>query len=318
MGVLIIFGKDKKPPILKPITMRKPESLRAGDEVRIVSTARKISREELQPAIDQLNEWGYEATTGKNLFSEHHQFSGTDHQRAADLQDALDDSSVRAIICARGGYGTVRLLDQLDFSSFAKHPKWIAGYSDVTALHNHIHRHFGICTLHSTMPINFSKNTALALNSLQDALTGKKLNYTVPTHAHNRNGEAQGIITGGNLSMLYSLMGSPSQVNTDGKILFIEDLDEYLYHVDRMMVNLKRSGLLSNLKGLILGGLTDMNDNTVPFGKTAIEIVSEHVAEFDYPVCFGFPAGHLDDNRTLIFGQNAKLAVGSSGASFEQ
>lgn len=298
--------------------MRKPEPLQLGDEIRIVSTARKISLEELQPAIDQLNGWGFKTTLAKNIFSEYHQFSGTDHERAADFQDALDDSGVKAIICARGGYGTARILDLLDFSSFVKQPKWIAGYSDVTALHSHIHRQFGICTLHSTMPINFSNNSPEALESLRDALTGKKLNYTIPTHAHNRIGEAEGIITGGNLSMLYSLMASPSQVNTAGKFLFIEDLDEYLYHVDRMMVNLKRSGLLSNLKGLILGGLTDMNDNTVPFGKTAIEIVSEHVAEFNYPVCFGFPAGHLNDNRTIILGENAKLALGNSGASFEQ
>lgn len=318
VGVLIIFDKDKKPVTLKHTTMRKPESLQPGDEIRIVSTARKIALKELQPAIDRLNGWGFKTTLGKNLFSENHQLSGTDAERAADFQDALNDSQVKAIVCARGGYGTVRILDRLDFSTFEQQPKWIAGYSDVTAMHNHIHRHFGICTLHSTMPINFSKNTSLALDSLRNALTGKNLNYTIPEHPHNRFGEAEGIITGGNLSMLYSLMGSPSQVNTDGKILFIEDLDEYLYHVDRMMVNLKRSGLLSNLKGLILGGLTDMNDNTIPFGKTAIEIVSEHVAEFDYPVCFGFPAGHLDDNRTLVLGANAKLAVGNTGASFMQ
>lgn len=298
--------------------MREPAPLKPGDEIRIVATARKITPEELQPALDQLAEWGFTPTTGKHIYAEDRQFAGTDNQRASDLQAALDDPDVRAILCARGGYGSVRIIDRLVFSDFHDNPKWVAGYSDITALHNHIHRHLEICTLHSTMPINFKTNTSGALESLRSALVGGPLRYDVAPHPRNSCGTAQGEITGGNLSMLYSLMGSPSQVETDGKILFIEDLDEYLYHVDRMMINLKRSGVLDNLAGLILGGLTDMNDNTVPFGRTAEEIVAEAVEEYDYPVCFGFPAGHLDDNRTLKLGAKAKLAVGETGASFAQ
>lgn len=296
----------------------KPPALVSGDEIRIVTTARKISREELAPAVKIIESWGMQASFGENLFAEDRQFGGTDTQRTADMQQALDDPQVKAIFCARGGYGSVRIIDGLDFKAFQKSPKWIAGYSDVTAIHNHIYRHFNTCTLHSSMPINFSSNTLAALESLRNAVTGKPLNYQFEAHNFNQTGEAEGIVTGGNLSMLYSLMGSPSQVDTAGKILFIEDLDEYLYHVDRMMINLKRSGLLSNLKGLVLGGLTDMRDNTVPFGRTADEIVSEAIADYDYPVCFGFPAGHLDDNRTLVLGAKAKLTVGKTGVSFEQ
>lgn len=297
--------------------MRKPPILQQGDEIRLVSTARKISREELQPAIEQIEQWGFRPTTARNLFGEDRQFAGTDEQRASDLQSALDDPNVKAILCVRGGYGSVRIIDRIDFSAYAKNPCWIAGYSDVTALHNHVHRHFKTCSLHSSMPVNFPKNSSAALDSLRKALSGEKLHYSIAAHEFNQQGEVEAEITGGNLSMLYSLMGSPTQVDTTGKILFIEDLDEYLYHVDRMMINLKRSGILSGLKGLILGGLTDMRDNTIPFGRTAEEIVREHVAEYDYPICYGFPAGHLDDNRTIILGAKAKLAVGESGASFE-
>lgn len=296
----------------------KPPALSKGDEIRLVTTARKITPEELQPALEIIREWGLKPTTGHNLFAEDRQFGGTDKQRAEDLQNALNDNNVKAILCVRGGYGTVRIIDQLDFSAFQKHPKWVAGYSDVTALHNHLHRHIGACSLHSTMPINFSTNTPQALQSLRDALTGNSIEYDIPAHPKNKNGQVEGILTGGNLSMLYSLMGSSTQVDTTGKILFIEDLDEYLYHVDRMMINLKRSGMIENLKGLILGGLTDMRDNTVPFGRTAEEIVEEAIADYNYPVCFGFPAGHLADNRTLILGAKTKLTVGDSGVSFAQ
>lgn len=296
----------------------KPPALVSGDEIRIVTTARKISPEELAPAVKIIESWGMKVSFGDNLFAEDRQFGGTDAQRTTDLQHALDVPQVKAIFCARGGYGSVRIIDGLDFNAFRKRPKWIAGYSDVTAIHNHIHRHFNTCTLHSSMPINFSSNTPAALDSLRNALMGKPLNYEFEAQNYNREGEAEGVVTGGNLSMLYSLMGSPSQVDTAGKILFIEDLDEYLYHVDRMMINLKRSGVLSNLKGLILGGLTDMRDNAVPFGRTAEEIVSEAIADYDYPVCFGFPAGHLDNNRTLVLGAKAKLTVGKTGVSFEQ
>jgi len=290
--------------------MEKPQALKTGDKVSIISTARKISLEEVQPAINLLTDWGLEVVLGENLFTEDHQFAGTKAQRLADLQQALNNDEIKAVFCARGGYGTVQLIDEIDFSHFKKQPKWIVGYSDITVLHNHINQNFGIATLHATMPINFSTNTAEALQSLKDALFGKTLNYQCASHFYNRLGEAKGDLVGGNLSILYSLTGTASQINTEGKILFLEDLDEYLYHIDRMMQNLKRAGMLHDLKGLLIGGMTDMNDNTVPYGHSAIDIIKNIVAEYDFPVAFGFPAGHLADNRTLIMGAEVTLSVG--------
>lgn len=289
--------------------MEKPQALKTGDKVSIISTARKISLEEVQPAINLLTEWGLEVVLGENLFAEDHQFAGTKVQRLADLQQALNNDEIKAIFCARGGYGTVQLIDEIDFSDLKKQPKWIVGYSDVTVLHNHINQHFGIATLHATMPINFKTNTTEALQSLKDALFGNTLNYQCASHAYNRLGEAKGELVGGNLSILYSLTGTTSQINTEGKILFLEDLDEYLYHIDRMMQNLKRAGMLHGLKGLLIGGMTDMNDNTIPYGYSAIDIIKNIVAEYDFPVAFGFPAGHLADNRTLIMGGEVVLKV---------
>lgn len=295
--------------------MEKPQALKIGDKISIISTARKISLEEVQPAINLLTEWGLEVVLGENLFAEDHQFAGTKVQRLADLQQALNNKEIKAIFCARGGYGTVQLIDEIDFSDFKKHPKWIVGYSDVTVLHNHINQHFGIATLHATMPINFKTNTKAALQSLKDALFGNTLNYQCASHAYNRLGEAKGELVGGNLSILYSLTGTASQINTEGKILFLEDLDEYLYHIDRMMQNLKRAGMLHGLKGLLIGGMTDMNDNTIPYGHSAIDIIKSIVADYDFPVAFGFPAGHLADNRALIMGEEVVLKVEEGGTT---
>lgn len=295
--------------------MEKPQALKIGDKISIISTARKISLEEVQPAINLLTEWGLEVVLGKNLFAEDHQFAGTKVQRLADLQQAINNDEIKAVFCARGGYGTVQLIDEIDFSDFKKHPKWIVGYSDVTVLHNHINQHFGIATLHATMPINFKTNTTEALQSLKDALFGNTLNYQCASHAYNRLGEAKGELVGGNLSILYSLTGTASQINTEGKILFLEDLDEYLYHIDRMMQNLKRAGMLHGLKGLLIGGMTDMNDNTIPYGHSAIDIIKNIVAEYDFPVAFGFPAGHLADNRALIMGEEVVLKVEEGGTT---
>lgn len=292
--------------------MKKPPCLKKGDLIAIISTARKISREEIQPAIDLLKSWELNVFLGKNLFKEDRQFSGTIHERSADLQEALDTPQVKGILCARGGYGTVQLIDQIDFSTFIQHPKWIIGYSDVTVLHNHINENFNIQTLHATMPINFKSNSKESLDSLNKALFGKDLEYTFPTNNLNIYGQAEGILVGGNLSILYSLTGTSSQLNTKGKILFLEDLDEYLYHIDRVMQNLKRANMLSDLAGLVIGGMSDMNDNNIPYGKTAHEIILDHVEEFNYPVCFEFPAGHIADNRTLIMGQKVSLTVDSS------
>lgn len=291
--------------------MQSPPKLKPGDKIAIIATARKISTEEIKPAVEILQKWGFETAFGRNLFRENNQFAGTDKERTEDLQWALDDESINAILCARGGYGTVKIIDKIDFSKFTEKPKWIIGYSDVTVLHSHIHKNFEIETLHATMPINFPKNKEEneSLISLRKALTEEKISYEITPHPLNREGEAEGVLVGGNLSILYSLSGSKSDINTDGKILFIEDLDEYLYHIDRMMMNLKRSGKLANLAGLVVGGMSDMNDNTIPYGKTAVEIIKEAVEEYSYPVCFGFQAGHIADNKALILGRNAKLNV---------
>lgn len=284
-----------------------PAYLKKGDKIGVLACARKISPDEIQPAIDLLNSWGLEVVLSKNLFCVDNQFAGTDEERAEDLQAMLDNTSVKAVISARGGYGTMRIIGKIDFTQFKKNPKWVLGYSDITALLSHINN-IGIETLHATMPINFMKNEE-ATETLRKALFGENLNYTVNAHPLNRKGAAEAELTGGNLSILYALSGSVSDINTKGKILFIEDLDEYLYHIDRMMLNLKRSGKLNDLAGLIVGGMSDMRDNTVPFGKTAEEIIFEAVKEYNYPVCFNFPAGHVDRNLALYFGRKVKLKV---------
>ena len=295
-----------------------PPYLKQGDKIALISTARKISRNELQEAIECIESWGLEVILGENLFNNHHQFSGKDDERTKDLQSMLDNPEVKAILCVRGGYGTVRIIDDIDFSHFLKNPKWLTGFSDITVLHSHINK-LNVASLHSTMPISFSTNTSESIKSLKDALFGKHLSIEIDLHPFNKFGEVKGQIVGGNLSILYSLIGSSSDLNTDGKILFIEDLDEYLYHIDRMMMNLKRSGKLSNLKGLIVGGMTKMNDNAIPFGKDAESIIKDMVSEYNYPVCFGFPAGHIKDNRALKMGVIAELKVDKkSSLNYEQ
>lgn len=297
--------------------MITPPYLSPGDTIAIVATGRKVSAAEMEPAISLLTSWGLKVVTGPNLYSACDQYSGTDEDRASDLQMMLDDKSAKAILCARGGYGTVRIIDRLNFEAFCRNPKWVVGYSDATVLLSHIQGNFGIETLHATMPINFpadgSENEST--RSLHDVLFGNAPSYTLAPAHLNRTGNAEAELAGGNLSILYALNGTQSEVNYDGKILFIEDLDEYLYHIDRMMMTLKRSGKLARLAGLVVGGMTKMNDNTIPFGMTAEEIVAETVAEYDYPVCFGLPAGHLDQNLALIMGRNVMLDVREDSAS---
>ena len=291
--------------------MNSPKILQKSDTVAIVSTARKISLAEIKPAIKLLESWDLKVKIGKTIGLELNQFAGSDEERTNDFQNMLDDEEVKAIWCARGGYGTVRMIDEVEFSEFKKEPKWIIGYSDATVLQSHIHN-LGIESIHATMPINIAKNTLEALNSLKDALFGRQLTYSIKTDELNKHGEAKGELIGGNLSMLYSLLGSETELNTDGKILFIEDLDEYLYHVDRMMQNLRRNGYFNKLKGLLVGSLSEMNDNPIPFGKTAKGIVYDVCKNFDFPICFDFPAGHIDDNRAMIFGRTVQLEVGSN------
>jgi len=292
-----------------------PAYLNTGDKIGIVSTARKISEQEIEIAVNVLWKWGLKPVLGQHLFSEDHQYAGADADRTADLQQMLDDPEIKAILCARGGYGTGRIVDDLSFEKFAQSPKWLVGYSDITVLHSHMHRHLDMETIHGPMAINFADERDLGV--LKDALFGEHLSYDFSGNQLNREGTAKGRLVGGNLSILYSQRSTPSDIETAGKILFIEDLDEYLYHVDRMMMNLKRSGYLSELSGLVVGGMTDMNDNKVPFGKTAQEIVKEAVSAYNYPVCFGFPAGHLDINNALIMGRTVELKVGKEQCTLD-
>ena len=292
-----------------------PERLKKGDKVALVATARRISQEEIAPTIQLLQSWGLEAVVPNELFAVENQMAGDDETRATVMQKMLDDESVKAIWCVRGGYGTVRIIDRLKFGHFARQPKWIIGYSDVTVLHSHIEHNVGIPTLHGTMPINIPEDaTAIpypAIESLKKALFEGQIHITFDSNNKNRIGEAEGVIVGGNLSILYSLCGSPSDIETDGKILFIEDLDEYLYHIDRMIQNLKRNGKLAKLKGLIVGAMSDMHDNSIPFGKSAEEIIQEAVNEYTYPVAFGAPIGHIGtENHALALGTKGKLSVG--------
>lgn len=288
--------------------MITPPYLQPGDTVGIVCTARKITAEELQPAINIIEGWGFKVKLGNTIGLSDNQFGGDDAARTADLQAMLDDKTVKAVFCARGGYGTVRMVDRVNYQEFENKPKWIVGYSDITVLHAKASQ-LNVESLHASMPVNFATNTPGALDSIRKALIGEKINYAFPAHELNRTGTCKGKLVGGNLSVLYSISGSESDIQTEGNILFLEDLDEYLYHIDRMMMQLKRAGKLEKLAGLIIGGMTDMNDNTIPFGKTGIEIIREHVDEYPYPVAFNLPAGHLADNRALIMGREVTLEV---------
>ena len=294
--------------------MTKPSSpkyLKKGDTIGIISTARKISKEEIWTAVQYIESKGYKTLLGKNLFGENNQFSGTIEQRVADFHDMHLNPKVKAILLARGGYGTVQLLPHINQSILQNNPKWIIGYSDVTVLHSYFHQELNQQSLHATMPINFPsyQSNDLPITSLFDALEGGVLEYNIASDKMNIEGQAKGLLVGGNLSILYSLRGTPADLDTNGKILFIEDLDEYLYHIDRMMMNLKLGGKLEHLKALIVGGMSDMNDNTIPFGKTAKQIILDTVREYNYPVLFNFPSGHIKENYALILGRNIHLQV---------
>ncbi len=289
--------------------MIKPLPLHNGDTIGLAAPARKISKKELEIAVEIIENRGYKTLHGAHLFDSDHQFAGSDSSRTEDFQQMILNPDIKAILAVRGGYGSVRIVDQLPLVSLLTQPKWIAGYSDLTVFHNHINN-MGVQTLHSTMPINFSTNTTEALDALFDVLEGKLPNYDFGGLVLNRPGKARGTLVGGNLSVLYSLLGSASFPKMQNSILFLEDLDEYLYHIDRMMMALKRSGFLKNLSGLVVGAMTDMHDNAVPYGKSAEKIIRETVNDYPFPVAFNFPAGHISDNRALIMGGNVELEVG--------
>lgn len=297
-----------------------PPYLKPGDTIGITSPAGYITQQDVQPALLKLNEWGFQVKIGNTIGKRDFTFGGTDEERTQDLQQMLDDPNIKAILCARGGYGIVRIIDQLHFSKFQNQPKWIIGFSDITVLHNHIHHNTGVATIHSKMcnsfPADWSKAEAIqqdSIDSIRQCLTGETMQYAVPISTSNRMGSATGLLVGGNLKTIESLSGSKSDLHTKNKILFVEDTGEYLYSIDRMFWNLERSGKLAHLKGLVIGGFKiKAEDADESFGKTLEQIVLEKVAAYDYPVCFNFPVGHQKHNMALKCGVKHELIVASN------
>lgn len=300
-----------------------PPYLGAGDRIGISCPAGYISREEVQPSVDLMQSWGFEVVIGRTVGARDFTYGGTDEERRADFQQMLDDPSLAAIMCARGGYGAVRIIDLLDFSEFRKNPKWIIGFSDITVFHCHLNSKFRIASLHSKMcnsfPSDWTKAEPIQIEtilSIRQALTGQALRYFAPASKENRSGKAEGILVGGNLSLIETLAGSDSNLDTKGKILFVEDTGEYLYSLDRMFWNLKRTGKLEHLAGLVIGGFKLKPDEPgEEFGKTIVEIVMEKVSEYKYPVCFDFPVGHQRNNFALRCGTLHQLEVSEAGTT---
>ena len=288
--------------------MITPPFLKPGDTVAIVCTARKFSAEEAKPAIELLKSWGLQVRLGNTIGLDNYQLGGTDAERAADFQEMMDDENIKAIWCARGGYGTVRIIDALDFTQFKKRPKWIIGFSDVTVLHSQLHVE-RVATMHAIMPFTVPKAPEEVKETLRKALFGESVSYTFPSKAYDVKGTASGELVGGNISILNSLLGSKSSIDTGGKILFIEDLDEYLYHIDRMMYNLKRNGYFDKVKGIVVGSMSDMHDNEIPFGQNEVQIITAIASEYRIPIVFEFPAGHQVDNRALLLGKQVDFEV---------
>ncbi len=282
--------------------MITPSSLSSGSKVALVAPARKVTEDDIAFAVEYIKQRDFVPIYDEHLFLSHDQFAGSDEQRASVLQHYLDADDIDAIMCVRGGYGTIRIIDRLDFGKFMQKPKWIVGYSDVTVLHAKM-QSLGVESLHATMPINFQDNSEQALDSLFDALCGKEIKYDLPQQSLDILSKMKGDVVGGNISVLYSLLGSDIFPDIEGKVLFLEDLDEYLYHIDRMMMAFQRAGVFDKIDGLIVGGLTKMHDNAISFGMTAEDIISEKIKGKNIPTIFNFPAGHINDNRTIVLGR---------------
>lgn len=290
--------------------------LKKGDKVAITCPAKKLPIP-MTDAVNLLIGWGLDVILGDTVNASYHQFAGDDAFRAADLQRFIDEDSIKAIICARGGYGTIRMIDLVDFSHLKSNPKWLVGFSDITLLHAHVIANCNLPCIHGQMPLNIPDASRYSLETLRMALFGEELAYNIEPTPHNRTGKGSGTLIGGNLSLLLATNGSVSDMDYSGKILFIEDVGEYLYSVDRMLRALKRAGKFKNLAGLIVGGFTDLKDNDIPFGQTLPEIVMDIVAEYDYPVCFDFPAGHIPNNCSLILGKKLNLSVKTDGVNID-
>lgn len=282
--------------------------LKKGDVIYITAPAKSIEKEHVNFAKNYLESKGFTVKISPHCLGQHHYFSGTDSERRADFQQALDDPSIKAILCARGGYGSVRIIDDLQWAGFLRNPKWIIGFSDITYFHNKIHN-FELPSIHGTMPLNFSSNTESALSSFISTLEGGGTEFKIPSSSYNKDGEISGVLTGGNLSILYALLGTNDKVDYTGKILFIEDLAENLYAIDRILYSFEKAGVFRKIKGLIVGGMTNLKDTEVPFGQNYQEIILDKFKYTKIPICFDFPVGHINDNHSLTFGKEAKLVV---------
>ena len=309
---------------VKPLKI--PPYLVAGDTIGITCPAGYITLEEIEPSIIQMKSWGFNVVIGKTVGARDFTFGGTDQERLTDLQEMIDNPNIQAIMCARGGYGAIRIIDQLDFSAFRSSPKWLIGFSDITILHSHINSIYRVATIHSKMCNSFPSDWAKAepiqietINSIQQALKGEQMKYSAPYNVNNKMGKATGELIGGNLRCIENLAGSKSEIETDGKILFVEDTGEYLYSIDRMFYNLKRSGKLAKLKGLIIGGFkVKVDTDNDGFSNTLEQIVLNKVAGLDFPVCFDFPVGHQRANFALKCGVKHQLEVLESGTKLAE
>jgi muramoyltetrapeptide carboxypeptidase len=293
--------------------MIRPFNLVKGSKVGIMAPARFVTPAELVAAKKLFQKWGFETVEPTYLYERFHQFSGTDAQRASDLQSLLDDPEVRAIFFARGGYGCLRYLHLLNWDGFMRSPKWLIGYSDITVFHAFVNSVLNVETLHATMATKYGEVSEDIINKIHTVLTGGQIEYLIDSHPLNRFGECATQIVGGNLSILYSLRGTKADVNSSNRALFVEDLDEYLYHIDRMMMNFKYGEKLDDIAALLIGGMSDMHDNQVPFGYNAEEIIAEAVHSYSFPLAFGIPAGHIANNFPLILGRKAQIVVNENG-----
>nr|WP_243473857.1 LD-carboxypeptidase [Winogradskyella sp. MH6] len=300
-------------------TLLRPAYLKAGDTVAIVAPSGilKNREREVQQAVDLLKEWGLNAIVGEHVFSKADHFAGTDEERCEDLQKAMDDPTISAIWCARGGYGTVRILDKLDYTKLKENPKWIIGYSDITALHNQLHNQ-GFESLHALMCVSLTQDITEvqeSVDTFKAALFGNPSNYDLEGSKYNREGEAKGQLIGGNLTILHTMLGSDTSLDTSGKILFIEEIGEYKYHIDRMLQSMKRAGYFENLNGLVVGDMSKLRKNTTLWGTSVEQLILDALADYNFPIAFNMPAGHEDDNRALVLGREVELKVGKEKSS---
>lgn len=323
-GAQDLLAQEKSTPMDNQ-TLVRPAYLKAGDTVAIVapSGVLKNKNEEIRNAQDLLAGWGLHTVLGANLYASDNHFAGTDAQRSSDFQQAMDDPTISAIWSARGGYGTVRILDTLDYTKFKKKPKWVIGYSDITALHSQLHTE-GFESIHAVMAAGISKDLKdieVSVATFKDAIFGKPLAYTLKGSEYNKVGTATGELVGGNLTLLHTMLGSKTSIDTTGKIVFIEEIGEYAYHTDRMLQSLKRAGFFDNCNGLIVGDFSNVRANTTtPWGSSIQQLILDALSDYDFPIAFEMPAGHEDDNRAMIFGRNIELSVGKevSTVKFDQ